>query len=495
MNVRVRFAPSPTGRMHIGNFRSALYDYLFAKKHGGVFVLRIEDTDRTRLVEGGVENIVRTLAAMGLSYEEGPFLKENGEIEQRGDKGPYIQSERLEIYREHIERLRETGHVYPCFCTPERLDEVRKAQEANKQPTGYDRHCRALPADEAEQRIGAGERHVFRFKMPDAGETDFHDLIRGPVKFRNDLLDDYVLLKGDGYPTYHLAAIVDDHLMDITHVIRGEEWLSSTPKHLLLYKAFGWVPPQFAHLPLLLNADRSKLSKRQGDVAVEDYLEQGYLPEAIANFAALLGWNPSDTREIYDLRELAEAFKLEDVNSAGAVFNREKLDWINGKYLRAMPLETLAGRARPAFERAGVDVTKLTDAEFGGLLALERERVKTLSELPEATAFLFVDVPDYPAERLCWKAQSREDALSKLAETAQVLEGLDASEFDQVTLEKCLKDMIETNGWKNGEVLWPLRVALSGREQSPGPFEIMAVLGKMKAIRRVKAGMDRLKDA
>jgi len=504
MSVRVRFAPSPTGRMHVGNFRSALYNYLFARKHGGVFFVRIEDTDRARMVENGVESILRTLAKMGLSHEEGPFLKEDGSVEQRGSKGPYIQSERLEIYRQQIDQLIEHGDAYPCFCTPERLDALRKEQEAAKKPTGYDRHCRSLDTDEAGGRVAAGERHVIRAKMPDDGETEFHDEVRGHVKFRNDLLDDYVLLKGDGFPTYHLANVVDDHLMETTHVIRGEEWLSSTPKHLLLYKAFGWTPPVFAHMPLLLNPDRSKLSKRQGDVAVEDYLDKGYLPEALINFVALLGWNPSDEKEIYELQELVDAFELKDINSAGAVFNHEKLDWLNGKYLRSLPLDRLADRAAPFLENAGLIAResegwrvvrggeKLSPEDLGKLIALERERVKTLAELPEAIAFLLEDVPEYPAERLCWKVQPKGEAVVRIEALLETVGAMDESEFTLKDIEERVKALIAEKGWGNGDTLWPLRVALSGREKSPGPFEIMSVLGKMKVIRRLEAAKNRL---
>ncbi len=494
MDVRVRFAPSPTGRMHVGNFRSALYNYLFARKHGGVFFVRIEDTDRARLVEKGVEGILRTLAGMGITHDEGPFLNEDGTIDQRGAKGPYIQSERLEIYRSHLNQLLEHDEAYPCFCTPERLEELRTSQEAAKLPTGYDRHCRDLDRAEAQRRIEAGERVVYRAKMPTEGETEFEDAVRGKVSFKNALLDDYVLLKSDGFPTYHLANVIDDHLMETSHVIRGEEWLSSTPKHVLLYKAFGWTSPQFAHMPLLLNPDRSKLSKRQGDVAVEDYLDNGYLPEALINFVALLGWNPSDEKEVYSLDELTKEFELNGVNSAGAVFNREKLDWLNGKYLRAMPLDRLAERARPFFERAGASTAAFSDEELGRLLSLERERVKTLSELPEAVSFLMNDVLEYPTERLCWKTQPANEALLRLSAVRELLQELEDADFTVESLDTRLKALISTHGWGNGDTLWPLRVALSGREKSPGPFEIMAVLGKMKVIRRLDAAVDRLKN-
>lgn len=503
-DIRVRFAPSPTGRMHVGNFRSALYNFLFARKHGGVFYIRIEDTDRARMVEGGVESILRTLSAMGLSYEEGPFLTSDGSIEQRGHHGPYVQSQRLDIYKQHLERLIEAGAAYPCFCSAERLDDLRASQEAAHLPTGYDRHCRDLDPDETGRRR-RGEPHVIRFKMPLEGETEFHDLIRGLVAFRNGLLDDYVLLKSDGYPTYHLANVIDDYLMKTSHVIRGEEWLPSTPKHVLLYGAFGWAPPQFAHLPLLLNPDRSKLSKRQGDVAVEDYLEKGYLPEALLNFVALLGWNPSDDREMYALQELVDAFDLTKVNSASAVFNREKLDWLNGKYLRAMPLDELARRAGPFLERAGLvkrengsaiivaSGERLSMDELGNLLSLERERVKTLGKLPEAVAFLFADALEYPPERLAWKGMSPAETAVRIAGLIEFIGGIDETEFDKKTLEDRLKAFIAEQGWGTGDTLWPLRAALSGREKSPGPFEIMSVLGKMKVIRRLETARDRLK--
>jgi glutamyl-tRNA synthetase len=505
--IRVRYAPSPTGRQHIGNFRTALYNHLFARKNGGVFYIRVEDTDRARTVDHGVEMILKTLQRMGLSYDEGPFLTHDGGIQQRGNMGPYIQSERLKIYRQQLEQLIEQGDTYPCFCTSERLEALRKSQEEAKLPTGYDRHCRTIPQDEASRRVSAGEAHVFRFKMPLEGETEIHDAVRGLVSFRNELLDDYVMLKSDGYPTYHLASVIDDHLMETTHVIRGEEWLSSTPKHVLLYQAFGWKVPQFAHMPLLLNPDRSKLSKRQGDVAVEDYLDKGYLPEALINFVALLGWNPSDENEIYSLEELAKAFELKDVNSSGAVFNHEKLDWLNGKYLRKMPIERLAERAAPFLERAGLIQAdgdgwrivkggeRLTLDELGVLISLERDRVKTLAELPEALEFLFAEVPEYPAERLCWKTQPAVEASARLTALLETVGAASDTSFDAKELENGVKALIAEQGWGNGDTLWPLRVALSGREKSPGPFEIMAVLGKMKVIRRLEAAKDRLKNA
>ncbi len=310
--VRVRFAPSPTGYVHLGSLRTALYCYLFARHHGGVNILRIEDTDRTRYVEGAIENLLRTMEWAGITFDEGPITG--------GAFAPYVQSERTELYRKHADELIALGKAYPCFCTPERLDQVRKAQQAASIPPMYDRLCRNLTKEEADKRIASGEAHVVRMRVPIGEVVRFHDMIRGDVEFDSKTIDDQVLLKSDGFPTYHLANIVDDHWMQITHVIRAEEWLSSTPKHVLLYDAFGWEAPKFAHLPLLLNADRSKLSKRQGDVAVEDYREKGYLPEALINFLALMGWNPSATEEIFSIHELIRQFDLERVNKAGAIF-------------------------------------------------------------------------------------------------------------------------------------------------------------------------------
>ena len=311
MNVHVRFPPSPTGFLHIGGLRTALYDYLYAKKHGGVFVLRIEDTDRERFVEGGTEALITIMGKMGLDYDEGPVLKK-GKLSEIGDHGPYIQSLRLDIYEKHAKELLDNGHAYYCFCSSDELKSVRKQQQMMKQPTKYNRHCLKLTEDEVKTKLELNEPHVLRMKIPE-GETTFKDIIRGDITIQNTEIDDQVLMKSDGFPTYHLANVVDDHLMEITHVIRGEEWISSTPKHVILYDMFGWDLPEFAHLPLLLNADKSKLSKRQGDVAVEDFLDKGYLPEALLNFVSLLGYNPKGDQEIYTLDELVSLFDLSNL--------------------------------------------------------------------------------------------------------------------------------------------------------------------------------------
>ncbi|MEY4723269.1 MAG: hypothetical protein RLZZ324_782 [Candidatus Parcubacteria bacterium] len=496
--VRVRFAPSPTGYLHIGGLRTALYNELFAQRHGGVFVLRIEDTDRTRYVEGAVENLLRTLAWAGVTPAEGPYLADDGSIKERGDHGPYVQSARLDKYQAAAADLLAKGAAYRCFCSPERLEEVKKAQAAAKQPMIYDKLCRALPPADAAARAEKGEPHVLRMRMPDSGATMFTDAIRGDVSFENVLVDDQVLMKTDGYPTYHLANVVDDHDMQITHVIRGEEWLPSTPKHIVLYLALGWTPPTFAHLPLLLNADRSKLSKRQGDVAVEDYKNKGYLPEAMVNFVALLGWNPTADREVYEKRELAEAFDLGKINKAGAVVSMDKLNWLNREYLKAMPMEEIGRRAEPFFVESGIlkregdkVVSAATGAAVGDMIAraaeLEKRRVDTLAQLPEATAFLFSGPLTYEQDALVGKKSDAQVAKARLEGLLTFLADLAPEAWATAkTLEEPVIAHIAAQGWTNGESLWPFRVALTARAQSPSPFEVAWALGKDKTLSRIQ---------
>lgn len=338
-SVRVRFAPSPTGYPHVGNIRTALFNWLFARHHGGSFIVRIEDTDVTRKIEGAVEAILNGLRWLGLDWDEGP--------EVGGEYGPYFQSQRLELYREAAERLVSQDNAYYCYCSPQRLEEMRAEQIRRKQPPGYDRRCRYLGAEERRQREAEGITPVVRFKTPLEGQTKFNDLIWGEVVFDNSTIDDFVLLKSDGYPTYHLANVVDDHLMEISHVLRAEEWLASTPRHLLLYQALGFAPPQFAHLPMILGADRTKLSKRHGAVSITDYYEQGYLPEAMVNFLALLGWSLDDKTEILSRQELINNFSLERVSRTAAIFNQDKLNWMNGVYIRSLSLEDFTQRSLP----------------------------------------------------------------------------------------------------------------------------------------------------
>ncbi|MFA5091995.1 MAG: glutamate--tRNA ligase, partial [Candidatus Paceibacterota bacterium] len=391
--IRVRFAPSPTGFLHVGGLRTALYSELFARKNGGVFILRIEDTDQARTVEGGIENIIRTLDWADIHTDEGPYLDKRGKLREKGDCGPYIQSQRLDIYRKYADELLANGRAYRCFCSEETLAAMREKQQADGGRTMYDGRCCGLPEAAVAEELRKGTPHVVRLRVPDEGVTAFDDEIRGRVEFANEQIDDQVLLKSDGFPTYHLANVVDDHLMGVTHVIRGEEWCPSTPKHILLYEAFGWRAPVFAHVPLLLNPDKSKLSKRQGDVAVEDYRGKGYLPEALVNFIALLGWNPSADREIYAKEELTAEFDLRKINKGGAVFNIEKLDWMNGEYIKKMSDGDLAEAALPFYVAAGMlimDGKKLRAPAMSGpidrkylerTVTLEKERAKRLDQL------------------------------------------------------------------------------------------------------------------
>lgn len=379
--VRTRFAPSPTGFLHVGGLRTALYSFLFAKKNHGQFILRIEDTDQTRQVENAVENLISTLEWAGINYDEGPIIG--------GPFGPYVQSERLPIYQENVNKLLELGHAYYCFCSAERLDQVRQRKIAAKLPPAYDRHCRNLDPKVVAERISAGESFVIRMKVPLEGEITFTDLIRGMVTINYKNIDDQVLIKSDGFPTYHLAVVVDDHSMEISHVIRGEEWLSSTPKHLLLYEYFGWQAPQFAHIPLLLNPDKSKLSKRQGDVAVEDYVKKGFIKEALVNFIAFLGWNPGTTREIFSLEELIQEFSLERVGKSGAIFNVEKLCWINHKWLTSYDLDKLRTLVLPYITAKYPQAQSLDTTTLNQLIKLMQKDLITLKDSSELISFYF----------------------------------------------------------------------------------------------------------
>ncbi|MBI4257172.1 glutamate--tRNA ligase [Candidatus Uhrbacteria bacterium] len=486
MNIKTRFPPSPTGFLHVGSLRTALYNYLFAKKHGGTFLVRVEDTDRERLVEGAVESLIRTLETVGITYDEGPILID-GKLSEKGSNGPYTQSQRLPIYAEHAQKLVEQGSAYYCFCSKERLEELRSQQQIAKLQTKYDRQCLKLDHEEISRRLEAGESHVIRLLIPD-GETTFQDEIRGSITISNSEIDDQVLMKADSFPTYHLAVVVDDHLMGVTHIIRGEEWISSVPKHVILYHAFGFPMPSFAHLPLILNADKSKLSKRQGDVAVEDYLTKGYLPEALVNFIALLGFNPSGDREIYTVKELVEAFELSKVNKSGAVFDRLKLDWMNGQYIRSSDSVRLFELAHPYFGAAST----LPDEQKKKILEVEKERLVTLKDLEERVE-MFVRLPEYPATELVWKKADAQDATLHLTNLLKLIESADVSVFEKRELiEEVIKKYIRDNGYQNGNVLWPLRVALSGQRQSAGPFELLWVLGREEGIVRIQTGIYKL---
>ncbi len=505
-DVRVRFAPSPTGYLHVGGLRTALYNYLFAKKHEGTFILRIEDTDQKRFVSGSAESLIQTLGALGMQYNEGPFLKNErtgypseqySEIVEVGECGPYIQSERLNLYKKYADELIESGQAYYCFCSAERLEQVRADQVASKQASRYDRHCLTLSPEERAEKKAAGVPYVIRFRVPDNREIIFDDLVRGTVRFHTHDTDDQVLLKSDGFPTYHLAVVVDDHLMQITHVLRAEEWLPSTPKHILLYEAFGWEAPHFAHIPLLLNPDKSKLSKRQGDVAVEDYLKKGYLKEALVNFVALLGWNPGQgsTQEIFSLEELSQVFNLSTVHKAGAVFDLKKLDWMNAEYIKKLPIEHLYEAThvgnffhKPLIEDA--PATMHTPEYLKKVLSIEQDRLVKLSDVGENNPFFFSETLSYDATLLNWKENSAEVTKETLERSLGILTNL--SETDWETRDVLEKILMDAAGEKRGDFLWPLRVALTGAQRSPSPFDCAWVLGKEISLNRIRQAIVKL---
>ncbi len=483
--ARTRLAPSPTGYIHIGTLRTALFDYFLAKQTGGQFVLRIEDTDQTREVEGALENLLKTFKDVGIEPDEGPVLQEDGSIIEKGEHGPYVQSKRLDIYKPYIDKLIEQGDAYFCFCTKERLDEMREKQRATKQTPKYDRHCCDLSDDNVKAKIDAGESHVVRMKVPE-GETVFEDVVRGKVKFKNEDVDDQVILKSDGFPTYHLAVVVDDALMKITHIIRGEEWLSSTPKHIMLYNMLGFDMPTFAHVPLLLNPDKTKLSKRQGDVAVEDYLKKGYLPEALLNFIGTLGFNPTGDREIYTFDELIKLFDLSKVKKSGAVMNIEKLDWMNNQYIKELEVKEVVEVAR-SFVSVDLDNEMIRRA-----LVVERERVNRLDELQDKLE-PYVAEFEYDPEILVWKKADAADAKAQLEGVKEFIKSLEDAHFVNVEeVEREVRGYIEKNDLQNGNVLWPLRVALSGAAKSASPFELLWVFGKEKGIERINNAIDLL---
>ena len=483
--VRTRIAPSPTGYIHIGTLRTALYCYFLAKQHDGQFLIRIEDTDQERLITGAIENLLKTFQDLGIEHDEGPVLHADGSLSEKGDHGPYVQSQRLALYQEYVAALLASGHAYYCFCTKERLDEMRTSQRATKQTPRYDRTCCKLSDEEVQSNLEEGIDHVVRMKVPE-GRTEFEDVIRGKLVFDNTEVDDQVLMKSDGYPTYHLAVVVDDHFMNITHILRGEEWISSTPKHVMLYEMFGWQTPSFAHLPLLLNPDKSKLSKRQGDVAVEDYLKRGYLPEALINFVSLLGFNPKGDQELYSVEELIKLFDLEKVNKSGAVLNMDKLDWMNQHYINELERSELIKAVRP-FLQADVDSDRVQRA-----LIVERSRVHRLTEFQDKIEE-YITEPAFDPSVLVWKKSDTKDAKEQLTNILSVLQDFSEDDLSTVeTIEKRIKTYIANNALQNGNVLWPLRTALSGKEQSASPFECIWVLGKEESLRRVTTAINLL---
>jgi glutamyl-tRNA synthetase len=505
--IRVRFAPSPTGYLHIGSLRTVLYDYLFAKNKGGTFLLRIEDTDRKRYIEGSVKKLIETLKWVGISWDEGVYEKSQISnlvfskttesktypgVFEYGDFGPYVQSERLATYKKYAEQLVAEGKAYYCFCEPERLEKMREKQVAEKKAPSYDRYCltNILP-EQINKKLQENCPSVIRLKVPKDELIEFDDIIYGKISVSSNTIDDQVLIKSDGFPTYHLASVVDDYLMKITHVTRGEEWLPSTPKHILLYRAFGWKEPKFGHMPLLINTEKKKLSKRHSDVAIEDYIEKGYLKDALINFIVLLGWNPGagSTQEIFSMEELIEKFDLSHVHKAGAVFDLKKLDWLNSQYIKKLSIEDLLSYAKPYLEKKDFFIkandAKKNDEYLEKFLKVEQERLIKFSDIGEESKFFFENILP-KKEMLKWKNMSDIELAESLEKSKKVLSEIVENDW---TLENIEKNLLLAAGEKRGDLLWPLRVSLTAAQKSPSPFEVAWVLGKEETIKRVEKSL------
>ena len=481
-HVRTRFAPSPTGYMHVGNLRTALYAYLTAKSMGGKMILRIEDTDQERQVEGAVDIIYNTMRDTGLLWDEGPDIG--------GPVGPYVQSERMGIYKEYALKLVELGAAYYCFCDKERLEEVRELQKASGIAPQYDRHCRNLTPEEVQAKLDAGEPYVIRQKVPLEGTTTFDDVVYGSITVENSTLDDQVLLKADGFPTYNFANVVDDHLMGITHVIRGSEYLSSAPKYNLLYEAFGWEIPIYMHCPPVMKDATHKLSKRNGDASYQDLVAQGYLKEAILNYILLLGWSPKGEKEVFSLPEMIEAFDIHGMSKSPAIFDTVKLRFLNGEYIRALTPEQFHDMALP-WIRKGV---KREDVDTKLIASLLQPRCEVLGDIPEQLDFID-ELPDYSTDLYVSKKMktNEETSLEILRQILPVMEAMD--DFSDEAVHTAMFDLIAKLGVKNGYLLWPLRIALSGKQFTPGGgVEIAAILGKEESLKRLKKGIEKLEN-
>ena len=459
--VRVRYAPSPTGALHLGGARTALFNYLFARQKGGQFLLRIEDTDRARLVPGSQASIEEGLRWLGMTWDETPL----------------IQSERKAVYERAANVLLESGAAYRCFCTPERLEQMRAEQRARHEPERYDRRCRTISKEESERRAKAGERFVIRQAIPTEGTTTFQDLVMGTVTFRNETLDDHVLLKSDGYPTYHLAFAVDDHEMRISHIIRGDGWLPSAPKHLLLFQAFKWLPPAFAHLPLVLGPDKKPLAKRHGAKDVLEYREAGYLPEAVDNFIAFLGWSPGTEQDIFTIEQLIPVFDLSKIQSSPAVANLERLDWLNGQFIRRMSPDELATRLAPRMPEVPAGALR-------PLIPLVQERLRTLNEAPDMLRFFFEDPHTYRPEQLIPKGRDAAATAAALSNAAVTLRAL--TDWTPASIEPALRGLAERLGWSSRDLFMVLRVAITGRTVTPPLIESISRLGKERTVARLE---------
>lgn len=480
--IRTRFAPSPTGYMHVGNLRTALYAYLIAKHEDGDFILRIEDTDQERYVEGAVEVIYDTLKATGLSHDEGPDVG--------GPVGPYVQSERKPIYLEHAKNLIEKKEAYYCFCTKERLDLLRENAEALKKPFRYDKHCVHLSKEEVERNLESGMPYVIRQDNPSEGETKFEDVIYGTIAVSNEELEDMVLIKSDGLPTYNFANVVDDHLMGITHVVRGSEYLASSPKYNRLYEAFGWEVPIYVHCPPIMKDAQNKLSKRNGDASYQDLMAKGYLSDAVLNYISLLGWNPGTNQEIFTLDELKEVFNYKNIGKSPAIFDPEKLRWMNGEYIKAMPLEKFHELALP-YIREDIREKQLDTMKIAALL---HTRTEVLGEIKGQLDFLY-ELPEYSTDIYTHKKMKTDAtvSLASLRRLLPLLESIGESEWTLSNLHDLVMALVADMGVKNGQVLWPLRTALTGKQFTPGgAFEAAEILGRDESLKRVEKGIELL---
>lgn len=483
--VRVRFAPSPTGYLHIGGARTALFNWLFARKMGGKLILRIEDTDVARLKEDSVSQILTSLKWLGINWDEGP--------EVGGDYGPYYQSERFDIYRKYCQQLVDEGKAYYCFCTPEELEAQREKQRQAKQPFRYARTCRDLTPEEVKARIDAGASYSVRLKIPAEGSVVVHDLIHGDVTFNMDQYDDFVIMKSNGIPTYNFAVVIDDHLMGMTHVMRAEEHLPNTPKQLLVYQAFGWEPPKFGHMSMILAPDRSKLSKRHGATSVEEFRSQGFVAEAIVNYLTLLGWGPGDEREIFSLQDTVELFELEQMSKKAAIYDTKKLTWMNGQYLSELPLEKILPEVKPFFVKDGyVDEAWFAENEeyFAKLVDTVRVRVKTLQEIADASDYFFKDVESYDEKGVA--KHFKPETVALLEECIAAVEADDVYSLE--TTEAAYNKIAAGNNLALGKVIHPTRLALTGRTVSPGMFDVMVLLGKEKTLARLHKAVEFIKN-
>jgi glutamyl-tRNA synthetase len=480
-SIRVRFAPSPTGYLHIGGARTALFNWLFARHQGGVFILRIEDTDELRSTEESLKGILDSMRWLGLDWDEGPLGPDPST--SRGAKGPYFQMERFDkgIYKQWCDKLLTEGKAYPCYCTPEGVENMRQLALLAKRPPKYDGRCRELTSEQRAASERAGKKKSIRFKTPQAGSADFPDLVRGPMHFENALLEDFVIVKTSGVPTYNFACVVDDHLMDVSHVIRGDDHLSNTPRQVLVYQALGWELPQFAHLAMILGSDGSRLSKRHGATSVMEYKEAGYLPEGLLNYLALLGWGTEDSQQLFTQKEMIEKFSLERCTKSPSTFDPNKLLWMNGEYARKTPVKRLAELAKTYFPASGLD--EVPPAAFEEAIALEHEKIKLVSDIPKLIDFLIFDEYEYRQEAVD-KVLRVAGVGSVLEDMARRLQALDS--FDVAAIEAACRACAKERKVKTGAVFHPLRVAVSGRTEGPSLFHMVEYLGKTRTLERIK---------